>query len=506
MAAEGCKGPCAGQDSACAWRNRWAVRSRQFESAIAAFVEAAGVCLGELTAAGEEVPFEIVAQPSRSHRAPLYFYRPLTSEFIRQRGAALEALPNHPAALAAIEELDGVSRYLLLRGATHAPVDPREEARVALQMLLEEVFEGQSDFEVRPDMLETALNRLQETGGPDGDPVVVVGTLHGLTLSSPEVALARGLRLAAPDAVEGAPEAAVAVAGPCLLAVISTEGEDSPQAIADAAAALTDLVRALRLFGDGRITLGALAWSRVGAGPWRPLALGTGGRPRGMLVVTAEQEDELRAFCSLVARRTPQDGEVAWALERFHLGAERQSDHAALTDYLLALRALLEPEGPASGLLAGRLAAICAVPAERQMLVDRVLHAVALERAVVRGEAPLEAASDTLIQAIGGHLRALLRDVVCGHLDRDLVSIADELLLGPATTEHAVAAGPELDSDEELDDWWVDPAPVTAEPPFAGAAGWPRDVKTGAAPAGAPSRRFPARAARPEGDERALPF
>ena len=75
-----------------------------------------------------------------------------------------------------------------------------------------------------------------------------------------------------------------------------------------------------------------------------------------MLVITAEQEDELRAFCNLVSRRAPHRNEVAWALRRFELGCERESFQEALSDHLLALRALLEPEGPSTGLLAGRLA------------------------------------------------------------------------------------------------------------------------------------------------------
>ncbi len=44
-----------------------------------------------------------------------------------------------------------------------------------------------------------------------------------------------------------------------------------------------------------------------------------------MLVVTPEQEDELRAFCNLVSRRAPHDNELAWALRRFELGCERDS-------------------------------------------------------------------------------------------------------------------------------------------------------------------------------------
>jgi hypothetical protein len=39
------------------------------------------------------------------------------------------------------------------------------------------------------------------------------------------------------------------------------------------------------------------------------------------------------------------------------------------------------------------------------------------------------------------HLRALLRDVICGHLDPDLVTLADQLLLEPvADTDEDVPA------------------------------------------------------------------
>ncbi len=465
-------------------------------------MEEAALALGEHTAAGEEVPFEIVAQPSRAHRTPLYCYRPLTREFIRERSAPLAALPSHARALAALGELDGLGRYLLCRGAAHAPAEPRERARTALRQFLEDVFDGQSDFEVRPEQLRAALDRLRESVRPDGDPVVVVGTLHGLTLSSPELALARGLTLAAPDAVDGAPEEALARdAGgvPHLLAVLTTEGDDPQRAAADGVAALRDLVRALRLFGDGRIALGPIGWSRVGGGSWRPLALGTGGRPRGMLVVTAEQEDELRAFCSLIARRAPQGDELAWALERFNLGCERDSDHTALTDYLLALRALLEPEGATAGMLAGRLAAICAVPEERQALAERVLRAMELERTVIRGDAPQSAGGDALVQAIAGHLRALLRDLICGHLGHDLVTLADELLLepepapDPEPTLDPTPHADDRDPAEAVEDWFAGPAFVAGSRPPVAVAG--RTVDTREATA-APVRATPSPDAR----------
>ena len=34
-----------------------------------------------------------------------------------------------------------------------------------------------------------------------------------------------------------------------------------------------------------------------------------------------------------------------------------------------------------------------------------------------------------LADAIADHLRALLRDVICGHLEEDLAALADEILL-----------------------------------------------------------------------------
>ncbi len=445
------------------------MRSRQLESALTAFVEDAALLLCEHTAAGEEVPFEIVAQGSRAHRAPLYCYRPLTGQFIGAHAAPLSALASHAPAVAAIGAIEGLGRYVLARGAAQAPAEPGERARLALRLLLADVFDGQSEFELRPEHLRGALDRLEIAVRPDGDPVTVVGTLHGLTLASDELALARGLTVAAPGAFDGMPDEALALDAsgtPHLLVVLAAEGGDPDAAVADAAAAVRDLVQALRLFGDGRLALGPLGWSRVGSGPWRPFALGTGGRPHGMLVVTAEQEDELRAFCSLVSRRAPQDDELAWALERYQLGCERPTDHVALTDYLLALRGLLEPEGPASGMLPGRLAAICALPEERQALVDRVLRAMELERSVIRGEAERSAGGDALVQAIAGHLRALLRDAICGHLDRDLAAVADELLLGASSSSVEPEPEPEsLSSPEsgaavaDVEDWFSEPTP-----------------------------------------------
>ena len=107
--------------------------------------------------------------------------------------------------------------------------------------------------------------------------------------------------------------------------------------------------------------------------------------------------------------------------------AGRAGTAQALADHLLALRALLEPEGAQSSVLGRRLAALCAVPAERDALAARVEHAAALERSVVAGAAPGEPLG-RLAAELSGHLRALLRDVLCGHLEADLRGLADALL------------------------------------------------------------------------------
>ncbi len=189
-----------------------------------------------------------------------------------------------------------------------------------------------------------------------------------------------------------------------------------------------------------------------------------------MLVVTEAQEDELRAFCSLVSRRRPAGNELAWALRRFEMGCERELESEALSDYMLALRALLEPEGSPRGVLAGRLAALCALPERRGELAAVVARALDLEHDVIAGEAAQNAAAEELVRRIGDHLRALLRDVICGHLDADLAVLADQLL---------------------LDEQWSD-APAEPEPSTAYESAW-EDAGEAEYEPGAPARPAPVR-------------
>jgi hypothetical protein len=446
------------------------MRSLQLEAALTEFVEAAAGHLHAEVAAGAEVPFELEQQTKRrgtgSSRVGgiFYAYRPLTGEFIAEREAALERLPGYAEAARLLAGFDGLDRYLVGVGADAARADPRRRVRAAMGAVLRDVFAEQTDFQLQPERLRAALQGLEGSALSCTTEVTLVATLHGLTIASAELPLTRGLTIAQPHALEGLPAGSACAdeneASGHLVVVLAVEEDDPQEALARGREVLKDLLRALRLFGDGRVTLGALAWTRLGNGAWSPLALGAGGRPHGMLVVTVEQEDELRAFCNLVSRRAPHGNELAWALRRFELGCERESRWEALTDHLLALRALLEPEGPSSGLLPGRLAALCATPEHRTALIERAVAALALERDVVIGKAAprterrsrsgQQKARQELANEMADHLRALLRDVICGHLDPDLAGLADKLLLAPAPESQAPSA--EASGEEVLCD------------------------------------------------------
>ncbi|HTD58285.1 MAG TPA: hypothetical protein VK672_05270 [Solirubrobacteraceae bacterium] len=417
------------------------MRSLQLQAALADFLAQAATALQADVSAGQEVPFELASHSARPRgSSPLYCYRPLTSVYIAERLPALRRLDGYRQAAHLLGSFDGLERYLTSAGMHDRPSHAAlSRCDMALLALLHDVFEEQSDFELRPARLDRALERLDSSAFAAAGAVTLVATLHGLTTTSSEVSLTRGLSIAHPTALEGPPEQALWTGAPGeedhLLVVFNTEHPDPHAAIAQGREVMRELLRALRLFGDGRIALGTLAFARVGNSPWSTIALGTGGHPHGMLLVSPDQEDELRAFCNLVSRRAPHSSEVAWALQRYELGCERSSEYQGLSDHILALRALLgtssglESSGSPDGLLAARLAALCATPDERAPVAERTLKALALERHAIAGTAVERAGGYAVARELADHLRALLRDVICGHLPVGLASLADELLL-----------------------------------------------------------------------------
>ncbi|HLH14715.1 MAG TPA: hypothetical protein VKV16_07980, partial [Solirubrobacteraceae bacterium] len=375
---------------------------------------------------------------------PLYCYRPLTADFIAQRLGMLVALESYAPAARALEASGGVELYLRCRGVPPSSVDahPRALAELALRELLARVFEERSGFELHPERFELAYAELERAIYADRCLTEVIAPLYGVDLDArtEELAIGDGVSIVRAHTLAGVPSELTAGEHPPLLLLLRVAHEPGEQpSPAFARARLRRVLTALRLFERGAYALGPIGYSRLDAGAFAPVALGFGGRPRRLTLIPRDSEDELRAFCNLIARRLPRpgsgggpdrsgSGELSWALARFEMGCERAAAFESLTDHLLALRALLEPEGPGSGRLAQRLSMICAAPPQRAALAQQTARAIALERAVIAGLASSDTELELLADEMAEHLRAILRDILCGHLDTDVRAVADELL------------------------------------------------------------------------------
>lgn len=421
------------------------MRNPTLRTLLRTFADEAAGCLGEQTAAGVEVPFEVSEQGDaglwglRSGRTPLYCYRPLTGAFIAESRATLTASAGYAPAVRELESLDGLDSYLEARGRPAPAAGGRARAEDALVAFLAVVFGETTTFTVAEERFGRAYAELEAHVYAGRMHVTVLVPLLGVSLESDELDLGDGLVLNRADAFDGAPPEAFGSAdgGEAEAVTFAVYSYDSERAagspVATARARLRRALSALRLFEAGSTALAPVGWTRSGDGPWRLVPMSAMGRPDGQWQLTAPRERELRAFVELVARRTPHGGELAWALARFEMGLERTSALDALTDHLLALRALLEPEGPASGKLGQRLAVLCAPPEEQGDLALRIAEAVALERSATSGLAQAGPGSDAVVDEIAACARALLRDVICGHLEPDLCGLADEMLAESAS-------------------------------------------------------------------------
>jgi hypothetical protein len=404
------------------------MHNRALHDTLAAFVREAARQLADDVAQGAELPFELVESRGAAN-APLYCWRPLTGRFVAERIGLLGRLPSYAAAAHGLAALPNLAGYLRARGRRVPGADARAQADAALQALLTVVWEDAGEFAFEEERFAVAYAELERVGYEGVSLAVVVTPVDGLVIESDTVPLGDGLALVRGSSVEDAP---LDLRGDAYATVAALRLEDAASqgaGLESAGRRLRRLQTALRLWDDAEPALGPTAWARTGEGPWLAVPLATGlRRPQTDCLLAAEEEDPLRAFCALVARRTPRAGELAWSLRRFELGCERGSALEALTDWLLAARALL---GPERALV--RLAAICAAPAERAPLAARLEEAAGLERGVIAGVVRADPEVEALIEVLGGHLRAVLRDVLCGHLDPALREVADDLVAAETT-------------------------------------------------------------------------
>ncbi len=408
------------------------MHNRALHDALSVFIEEAAWQLAAELAGGAEIPFELMEKspPARS-TAPLYCYRPQTGIFLADRALELRKLPSHGAAKSQLASLGGLDDYLRRRGIRAIPSEPADRADAAIQAFVAAVWSDATEFVFEPARFSQAFAELEDAVYADVHLTQVLAPVDGLVIESERIELGGGLSLVRAVALPDAPEE-LRLDSWATVAAVRIEGHE--EVLAHAGAKLRRLQSALRLWDDAEPAVGPSAWARTGAGPWLHVPLAAGiRRALDDCLLEPEEEDPLRAFIALVDRRTPKGGELAWALRRFELGCERPSAVEALTDWLLAGRALLvDHDKPGYEGLAERLAAICATIDERRALTERLHRAVALERSAVAGLLRHDDELETLIGTFAGCVRAILRDVLCGHLDPDLRTVADELLAAEA--------------------------------------------------------------------------
>jgi hypothetical protein len=219
----------------------------------------------------------------------------------------------------------------------------------------------------------------------------------------------------------------------------------------------------MRLFRPGAVGLHAHGWAKRSGG-WERFGTGVGRPRQGGYRLTGNEAPELERFSRMLAERQTRVPSLDWAASRFELGAERSSLIEALSDYLLALRGLLEGGGPARTSLSARVAALACEPYEREQGRVTVERALAIERKLMSGGRykPVAGASPLdVIAEVEELLRRLLKGMAMGELGGDLRVAADEILLSeglsaihvdsPGVQETAEWRLPDPRPDESLD-------------------------------------------------------
>jgi hypothetical protein len=406
------------------------MQNRALHDALREFALEAAALLTEEQKGGAEIQFDVAEEGSRRGPA-LYRYRPLTERFLGERWAMLRALPTCPAAAEALGS--GAAQYLRMNGVRG------ERAEPALQTMLERLYEDATSFGFPEERFERVYEDVERTLYKDAVAATVVAPLRGLILESSRVDLGDGLALVRGEGVDAPAEAVWPEDGdgPSVMCVLERHvSPDDPLPALEARDRFGRLLTGIRLFKPGGVALGPVGWRRAAEGRWTTVEMAGAATARGEpMILDPEEEAELREFLDAVDAAAP-TATVAWALARFETGCSRELEAEALSDYLLALRALLDATsdtGRAS--LALRLAALCAQEGERRAVQRRIELTQSLEGFVMRGaQGDLQKvigveSPRALVEELERHLRALLRDVLCGYLDADLKSVADDILL-----------------------------------------------------------------------------
>ncbi len=402
-----------------------------------------------LVASGDQIPFDVSADDGDD--SAFYSYVPLTSRFVEERAKELCSLPSFGPAREAAVEVGVAATYLEARGEA-VPADPGERAERMLTVFISALWEGSTEFSLDRARLDSALSMLDaEARGADDAELVIVPVV-GLRMSIARLQLPHGVRVVRSDAID-APIEAMRSEGmgraswePQYLAVAEQHEQEGAEAALNQ---LRELISVMRLFKGGGIGLGPYAFAPTGEGCWRRIATGAPATRAGGYRLNEDEASELVELASTLEARPDPDSALTWAVGRFEMGCERESTLDGLSDYLLALRAVLEGHGPVGASLPMRAAALISDDSlDRIEAREKVEDTLELERALMNGRS-LENGVQLAGWAEQG-VRRLLLQAALGELGDDLNTTADETLitagLEGGDAEIAFTAGDEIEA------------------------------------------------------------
>lgn len=446
------------------------MRDRNLEGALRRLAGEAATRLSSLLASGEQIPFDVAR--SSGDESLFYRYEPLTERFVADRSEELRSLPGFEAACDAVRAAGVAGPYLEASGFA-VSAEPRERAAQMLIAFLAGLWDGRAEFALDARRLEQSLAELEAQTRDLEEEDVLLAPLVGFEMSEARLDLPSGASIVRADTVD-APLEAMQSEGmsrrpwqPQFLAMVEQEeGHEGPGL---AVRQMRDLLSVLRLFKGGSVGLGPFAFASTGQGHWRRIATAAAPARPGTYSLGESEARELRDLAERLEARPDPEGSLAFAMTRFELGCERATALDGLSDHLLALRALLEGEGPVGASLSVRAPALFAHPEEGAR--ERIERASHLERAVMRGE-DCGSGEDTG-QAIGlatwieEGLRGIVRDAALGELGSDLNLAADEALIsaGMELGEGSAAQMGQTSEWEAIPDP-LNPAEMDADQPY----------------------------------------
>jgi hypothetical protein len=444
------------------------VRDPLLNEAVRRLAAEASTRFATLVASGDQIPFDVAEQAG--DEAFFHSYVPLTGRYVREREAEIRSLPAFGPAREAVDAAGVAAPCLEQRGEV-VPADAAERAALLLTVFLASLWDGSSHFSLDAERLDAALAALDAEVGDVDEADLLVVPIAGFQMGVPRLQLPHGVRILRADTFEAPIEAkrsegmGRAAWEPQFLAVAELgEGSDST---GSALHQLGELISVMRLFKAGGAALGPYAFAQTGEGSWRRIATGAPAPRAGGYRLSEEEAAELARLADTLEARPDPSGPLSWGVRRFELGCERATALEGLSDHLLALRAVLDGQGPVGASLPMRAAALVADGSEDRLAVrERIEAALQLERSQMTG-APAERAGE-LATWMEDSVRRILREAALGELGTDLGEAADETLiavgLGEGDAEIAVApqilpepepepepeAQPQLEAQQEL--------------------------------------------------------